>query len=155
MTCYIKNVTQDFLALIIKLLDTIYEGRQGVMNKGPRIYNALSDEERIARLQRKAARKVKEVHRVRRNRIMAIFAIVFLILGLQLVMMKVQTSRINSQVQASKAQLTKISKKTVKLEAQEKDLKDPDYLAKVIRYKFYYSKPGEVIYSIPEKEDAN
>lgn len=125
------------------------------MNKGPRIYNALSDEERIARLQKKAARKVKEVHRVRRNRIMAIFAIIFLILGIQLVMMKVQASRINGQVQASKVQLTKINKKNKALQSQADDLKDPDYMAKVIRYKFYYSKPGESIYTVSENGDKD
>lgn len=43
------------------------------MQRGPRLYNALSDEERLARLRRKAARKEKEVHRVRRNRIVALF----------------------------------------------------------------------------------
>ena len=37
------------------------------MQRGPRLYNALSDEERLARLRRKAARKEKEVHRVRKN----------------------------------------------------------------------------------------
>ncbi|WP_297816069.1 septum formation initiator family protein [uncultured Lactobacillus sp.] len=125
------------------------------MNKGPRIYNALSDEERIARLQRKAARKVKEVHRVRRNRIVAIFAIIFVFFGIQLIMVHVQTNRINSQVEASKVQLDKINQKNKKLEAQSNDLKDPSYVGKMIRYKFYYSKPGEAIYSIPEKEDNN
>lgn len=123
------------------------------MNKGPRIYNALSDEERIARLQRKAARKVKEVHRVRRNKIIAIFAIIFVFFGVQLIMVHVQTTRINSQVEASRVQLSKLNKKSKKLEAQSHDLKDPNYVGKVIRYKFYYSKPGEAIYNIPEKED--
>ena len=33
------------------------------------------------------------------------------------------------------------------------DLKDPDYVAKVIRYKFYYSKSGESIYTLPDKEE--
>lgn len=125
------------------------------MNKGPRIYNALSDEERIARLQRKAARKVKEVHRVRRNRIIAVFAIIFLILGIQLIMMRLQAKQINNQVQASKVQLTKINKKNKALQAQANDLKDPDYMAKVIRYKFYYSKPGEAIYTVSENGDKD
>ena len=109
------------------------------MQRGPRLYNALSDEERLARLRRKAARKEKEVHRVRRNRIVACFAIAILIFGLQLIMVHVQTGRINSQIQTNKAQVA--------------DLKDPDYVAKVIRYKFYYSKSGESIYTLPDKEE--
>lgn len=125
------------------------------MNKGPRLYNALSDEERIARLQRKAARKVKEVHRVRRNRIVAIFAIIFLILGLQIVMVHVQTGHTQAQVTASKAEVTKLNNKSKRLESQVADLKDPDYVAKVIRYKYYYSKPGESIYNVPEKGETD
>ena len=112
------------------------------MQRGPRLYNALSDEERLARLRRKAARKEKEVHRVRRNRIVACFAIAILIFGLQLIMVHVQTGRINSQIKTNK-----------KLKAQVADLKDPDYVAKVIRYKFYYSKSGESIYTLPDKEE--
>ena len=107
------------------------------MQRGPRLYNALSDEERLARLRRKAARKEKEVHRVRKNRIMV----------------HVQTGRINSQIQTNKAELNQVNKTNKKLKSQVADLKDPDYVAKVIRYKFYYSKSGESIYTLPEKEE--
>lgn len=123
------------------------------MQRGPRLYNALSDEERLARLRRKGARKEKEVHRVRRNRIVACFAIAILIFGLQLIMVHVQTGRINSQIQTNKTELNQVNKTNKKLKAQVADLKDPDYVAKVIRYKFYYSKSGESIYTLPDKEE--
>lgn len=125
------------------------------MNNGPRIYNALSDEERIARLQRKAERKVKEVHRVRRNRILAIFAVVFLILGIQLVMVHVRTNNIKAQAVASQTQLVKLKKSNKNLKNQVTDLQDPDYMSKMIRYKYYYSKPGETIYNVPEPSGDN
>lgn len=125
------------------------------MNNGPRIYNALSDEERIARLQRKANKKVKEVHRVRRNRILAIFAVVFLIFGIQLIMVHVQTNKINAQAVTTNKQLTKLKRSNKNLEDQATNLRDPDYLSKMIRYKFYYSKPGETIYNIPETVGDN
>ena len=85
------------------------------MQRGPRLYNALSDEERLARLRRKAARKEKEVHRVRKNRIIACFAIAILIFGLQLIMVHVQTGRINSQIQTNKAELNQVNKTNKKL----------------------------------------
>lgn len=125
------------------------------MNNGPRIYNALSDEERIARLQRKAERKAKEVHRVRRNRILAIFAVVFLILGIQLVMVHVRTNNIKAQAAASQTQLVKLKKSNKNLKNQVTDLQDPDYMSKMIRYKYYYSKPGETIYNVPEPSGDN
>ena len=117
------------------------------MQRGPRLYNVLSDEERLARLRRKAARKEKEVHRVRKNRIIACFAIAILIFGLQLIMVHVQTGRINSQIQTNKAELNQVNKTNKKLKSHV------DYVAKVIRYKFYYSKSGESIYTLPEKEE--
>lgn len=123
--------------------------------KGPHIYNALSDEERIARLKRKAEKRIREVHRIRRNRIIAIFAIVFLILGGQIAIMLTQTHRINSQVQASKGQLTKIKKENKNLSDQKNDLKDPEYLGKFARSKFLYSKPGEKVYNLPERNSDN
>ena len=87
------------------------------MQRGPRLYNALSDEERLARLRRKAARKEKEVHRVRKNRIIACFAIAILIFGLQLIMVHVQTGRINSQIQTNKAELNQVNKTNKKLKS--------------------------------------
>lgn len=34
--------------------------------RGPRLFNALSDEERLARLKKDNERKIREVHRVRK-----------------------------------------------------------------------------------------
>lgn len=42
-----------------------------------------------------------------------------------------------------------------RLKIKRNNLKDPDYLAKYIRYKFYYSKKGEQIYNIPEDSKDN
>lgn len=123
--------------------------------KGPRIYNSLSDNERIARLERKAKKRIKEVHRVRCNRIMAIFALAFLFLGIQIGIMQSQTHRIKSQVQASKSQLVQVKKENNRLDNHRRDLKDPDYVAKIIRNKFLYSKPGETVYNLPERNENN
>ena len=120
------------------------------MQRGPRLYNALSDEERLARLRRKAARKEKEVHRVRKNRIIACFAIAILIFGLQLIMVHVQTGRINSQIQTNKAELNQVNKTNKKLKSQVADLKDPDYVARYAREKYLFSKDGEIIIRIPD-----
>lgn len=93
---------------------------------------------------------VKTIHRNRRQTIMGIFAIIFIILGAQIGNKISQTHRINEQVQASKSTLNKKKKENSKLINERNDLKDPDYIAKLIRYKFYYSKQNEKIYSVPE-----
>lgn len=119
----------------------------------PRIYNALSDEARVQRLLKKQQRHEREVHRVRRNRIIAIFAIVFIFLGVQLCVKIMRTKQINQQVASQRQTVTKIKHQNKKLQEKVSDLKDPNYVAKMIRYKYYYSKPGETIYTIPEKAD--
>lgn len=121
--------------------------------KGPRIYNSLSPEERKARLKRKQDKREKEIHRVRRNRIISIFSILIVFLGIQISVKVAQTNRINNQVQASKESLTKVKKQDKDLSVKRDDLKDPDYVAKLVRYKFYYSKPNEKIYNVPEEND--
>ena len=125
------------------------------MNRGPRIYNSMSPEEQRARLERKQAKIEKEVHRVRLNRIIAIFAIVFVVLGIQIAVKISQTGRINNQVQAEKQTLSKVQKQRRELATKKKDLKDPNYVAKLIRYKFYYSKSNEKIYNVHERNDNN
>ena len=70
------------------------------MNRGPRIYNSMSPEEQRARLERKQAKMEKNVHRVLINRIIAIFAIIFVVLGIQIAVIISQAGRINKQVEA-------------------------------------------------------
>ncbi|MCI1910462.1 MAG: septum formation initiator family protein [Lactobacillus amylovorus] len=120
------------------------------MNHGPRIYNSMSPEEQRARLKRKQAKREKEVHRVRLNRIIAVFAIIFVVLGVQIAIKISQTGRINSQVEAEKQTLAQVKAKDRELTTKRQDLKDPNYVAKLIRYKFYYSKNNEKIYNVHE-----
>lgn len=123
--------------------------------KGPRIYNSLSPEERVARLRKKQEKREKEVHRVRRNRIIAAFLVLFAFLGIQLAVTHAQTNRVNEQVQTSKKSLKQINNQKKILLAKRDDLKDPDYVAKLVRFKFLYSKPNETVYNLPEDKDNN
>lgn len=119
----------------------------------PRIYNALSDEARVQRLLKKQQRHEREVHRVRRNRILAAFAIIFLFLGVQLGLKIMHTQQINAQVADQRQAVVQIKRQNKRLREKVSDLKDPDYVAKLVRYKYYFSKPGETIYTVPEKAD--
>ena len=72
------------------------------MNHGPRIYNSMVRRAR-ARLKRKQAKKKKKCI-VRLNRIIVAFAIIFVVLGVQIAL-RFQTGRINNQVEAEKQTL--------------------------------------------------
>ncbi|MDN6028454.1 MAG: FtsB family cell division protein [Lactobacillus sp.] len=117
---------------------------------GPRIYNSESPEVQQARLAKKRQKRVKEVHRVRRNRLVALFAFFFCCLGLTLINQRNQVQRINAQTKSYQSSLTQLQHKQQLLQNKRNDLRDPDYVAKFLRYKFYYSKPDEKVYHIPE-----
>lgn len=146
-------MTFNFGLVIIKLVFLVLQ-KEKIM-KGPRIYNSLSTEERVARLEKKQQKREKEVHRIRRNRIIAVFVILFAFLGVQIAVAHAQTNRINEQVQTSKKSLSQINNQKKTLMAKRDDLKDPDYVAKLVRFKFLYSKPNETVYNLPEDKDNN
>ena len=123
------------------------------MNYGPHIYNSLSPEAQREQLRRKQAKIEKKTHRIRLNRIVAIFAIIFVVLGVQIAIRVSQTARINNQVKAEKENLTKVKKTANNLKTKRQNLNDPNYVAKLIRYKFYYSKSKENIYNVHERND--
>ncbi|PXZ16050.1 FtsB family cell division protein [Lactobacillus helveticus] len=123
------------------------------MNYGPHIYNSLSPEAQREQLRRKQAKIEKKTHRIRLNRIVAIFAIIFVVLGVQIAIKVSQTARINNQVKAEKENLTKVKKTANNLKTKRQNLNDPNYVAKLIRYKFYYSKSNEKVYNVHERND--
>ncbi|MDN5584052.1 MAG: septum formation initiator family protein [Lactobacillus sp.] len=123
------------------------------MNYGPHIYNSLSPEAQREQLRRKQAKIEKKTHRIRLNRIVAIFAIIFVVLGVQIAIKVSQTARINNQVKAEKENLTKAKKTANNLKTKRQNLNDPNYVAKLIRYKFYYSKSNENVYNVHERND--
>ena len=148
-------MTFKWIAVILNLIAFTVTSNRGLtkMNHGPRIYNSMSPEEQRARLKRKQAKREKEVHRVRLNRIIAVFAIIFVVLGVQIAIKISQTGRINNQVEAEKQTLAQVIAKDRELTTKRQDLKDPNYVAKLIRYKFYYSKNNEKIYNVHEGND--
>ena len=123
------------------------------MNYGPHIYNSLSPEAQREQFRRKQAKIEKKTHRIRLNRIVAIFAIIFVVLGVQIAIKVSQTARINNQVKAEKENLTKVKKTANNLKTKRQNLNDPNYVAKLIRYKFFYSKSNENVYNVHERND--
>ncbi|MFD1456451.1 septum formation initiator family protein [Levilactobacillus lanxiensis] len=88
--------------------------------------------------------------RVRRaTRILVVFAVFAIILGVQLIRTHASLHQVNQQVATSERTLTKTKAKNADLKQEIKQLNDKDYLAQLIRSKYYYSKSGETIYSLP------
>ncbi|MCC7617095.1 septum formation initiator family protein [Liquorilactobacillus nagelii] len=81
--------------------------------------------------------------------IIAFFAISFLLLGSQVFRTQHLTSNLVQQKKVATSKLDQVSQQHHELKQQTRQLKDDDYLQKLIREKYYYSKNGETIYNLP------
>jgi len=82
-------------------------------------------------------------------RIVAVFAVFAIILGVQLVRTNASKAKVDQQVVTSQQQLAKTKETSAELKQQVKQLNNQDYLGQLIRSKYYYSKSNETIYSLP------
>ncbi|MCP0886827.1 septum formation initiator family protein [Ligilactobacillus sp. WILCCON 0076] len=71
----------------------------------------------------------------------------------RVVQARLQIREIRQETVVAKRQLKKDQTKNTELQQQIEQLKDSDYLQKLIRAKYFYSKNGETIYLLPD--DAN
>ncbi|GFZ26831.1 FtsB family cell division protein [Lactobacillus corticis] len=117
---------------------------------GPRIYNSESPDVIQARLEQKEKKRAKNIHRKRRRRLLTVFLVPIALLSLALYRENQSVKALNSEVKTYKSNLKELKTKRSNLTDKRSDLQDTDYVAKLIRYKYYYSKPGEKIYHIPE-----
>ncbi|BDZ29961.1 septum formation initiator family protein [Lactiplantibacillus sp. WILCCON 0030] len=92
------------------------------------------------------------VSKVRRRRfilIVAIFGALLLFFGYQLINTRANLSQVNHQVATSQVNLKQEQRKNAKLDSQIKQLNNQDYLQKLLRSKYDYTKSGETVYSLP------
>ncbi|HJE86014.1 septum formation initiator family protein [Levilactobacillus brevis] len=85
----------------------------------------------------------------RATRILAVFAVFAVVLGIQLVRTNASLHHVQGEVTTSKQKLASTKTTDHKLQLQIKQLNNKDYLGRLIRSKYYYSKSGETIYSLP------
>lgn len=117
---------------------------------GPRIYNEISEQERLQKVQNKKKQALNKARRQRRNRILVIFGLLIGFLIVQISMTNFRTSQINADVKQSKLELEKAEVQNKELKSNVKLLNDDTYVGKLIRYKYYYTKPGEQVYNLPD-----
>ncbi|MDN2453872.1 septum formation initiator family protein [Lactobacillus sp. UCMA15818] len=94
----------------------------------------------------------KRVRRVHKKRFIIATLAFFLIVaffGYQIVNTKLLTSNLYQQINTSQKKLNSVKNQRADLKEKVKQLNSEDYLEKIIREKYYYSKDGETIYSLP------
>ncbi|KPN83661.1 MULTISPECIES: FtsB family cell division protein [Lactobacillaceae] len=94
----------------------------------------------------------QEILRSRKKRgiiLVSFFLVVILMLVAQIFITKSKISNVSEQQFQTKKELKKSKIDNQKLKQNIKQLHDKDYIQKVIREKYYYTKPGETVYSLP------
>ncbi len=94
----------------------------------------------------------QEILRSRKKRgiiLVSFFLVVILMLVAQIFITKSKISNVSEQQVQTKKELKKSKVDNQKLKQNIKQLHDKDYIQKVIREKYYYTKPGETVYSLP------
>ena len=100
----------------------------------------------------------QRVGQVRRRRfvlIVAVFGALMLLFGYQLINTRVSLHSVNQQVATSQVKLKQAQQKNSQLETQIKQLNNKDYLQKLLRSKYDYTKSGETVYSLPNDNAAD
>ena len=90
----------------------------------------------------------RRVHVRRCERIVAVFLLIFLFLGFQIVRSRHSLAKVNVDIHQTEVQLASQKAKGRELNQQVKQLHDPEYLQQVIRSKYNYSKKGETVYNL-------
>lgn len=101
------------------------------------------------------AQRVAQVRRRRFILIVAVFGALILLFGFQLINTRSNLHQVNRQVATSQVKLKKVQQKNNQLESQIKQLNNKDYLQKLLRSKYDYTKSGETVYSLPNDNAAD
>lgn len=103
----------------------------------------------VATDQHSQHQRVSQVRRRRFIVIVAFFGALLLFFGYQLINTRASLHQVNQQVATSQVKLKKAQQKKSQLDTQIKQLNNTDYLQKLLRSKYDYTKSGETVYSLP------
>lgn len=118
-----------------------------------------NDNKNVVNFSRRSNHTKKEISReqqVHRRRIIAITSVLVLVIiffSSQIVRVKLSESETQRSIDTSEKKLKKEKADNADLKLKAKQLKSEDYIEKIIRAKYYYSKDGEQIYALPGSND--
>lgn len=95
-------------------------------------------------------KKNKSLSSARKKRAFVILSVIIffiLLLSFQIIHNKLQSNKANQQIMTQNQKLNNQKKENQKLKLKKIQLNDKNYLEKLIRSRYYYSKSGETVYS--------
>lgn len=103
-------------------------------------------------MQSEELKKRVELERKHRFKMLLIFGLMLIItmmFGFNIIQNNIQAAILNKKTQVAQTELKSAQQQNHQLNQQVAELKNSDYLAKIIRKKYFFSKDGETIYSLP------
>ncbi|WP_283679348.1 septum formation initiator family protein [Lentilactobacillus sp. Marseille-Q4993] len=92
--------------------------------------------------------------RRRRRRAIGLISVIVaftFICAVQIIQAKANLMQVNGQIENRQANLRQQKAKNKELTVKVDQLNDKSYVEKLIRQRYYYTKPGETVYSFPDK----
>ncbi|MGM0237963.1 MULTISPECIES: septum formation initiator family protein [Enterococcus] len=106
---------------------------------------------------KKQFQKFQKEHRqlIFKRRRLAVFfavaAVIFIVMGVQIFSERQKLSELQDIKVTTQAESVKLDDKVETLQQEVALLKNDDYVAKLARSRYYYSKDGELIFVLPEE----
>lgn len=81
--------------------------------------------------------------------ILGVFAVIAAIFLFQIVSARASRNNINHKLTVEAARYSQVKKENGQLKDSVKQMNDENYLEKLIRSKYFYTKKGETVYNLP------
>ncbi|MCG4281097.1 FtsB family cell division protein [Lacticaseibacillus saniviri] len=93
---------------------------------------------------------VKQIHRRRRMVLLGLMLVTLVLGGINVLKTQHTLGETNDALQTAQVTLKQTKAKRSVLQVQVDQLKNDDYLEKLVRQKYFVAKPGEVLFNIPD-----
>lgn len=98
---------------------------------------------------------VKKIHKRRLTIVGIVLLVILVFFGFQFIKIHHNIATSQTLIQQNQANLNKEKAKNESLNLEIKQLKDPLYVQKYIRSKYFYSKDNETIYNLPSNNASD
>ncbi|WP_407455375.1 FtsB family cell division protein [Ligilactobacillus aviarius] len=108
-------------------------------------YNQQTAQNAVTQKQLALTRK----HRMKMLILCGVMLVITIMFGFNIIQNNIQAAVLGKKTREARVELKSAKQQNQKLNQRVAELKDSDYLAKIIRKKYFFSKDGETIYSLP------
>lgn len=129
--------------------------KQSPKSKMQKLTSQYHQDQALKSIEARRKKYRKQIHKRRLILLGVIFGVAILFFSIQILETKHSNQNLQAQTKTSQVQLKKVKANNTALKQQVRQLNDQTYLEKIIRERYYYSKSGEIIFSLPGDKPSN